>query len=269
MAYIHMYNNNPTSGGTDGNLVSELLPFTGSTVSGNAVVSGTSINTALLTVGQPITGAGIPAGTTIDSIISASSFELSANATTTNDYVLMAQGNLITTNFLNASTSDVSSPIKLALRCDIGYNSVSTTTVTPTPVLSFTANTSSGSNVVTGSSVNTINLGVGQYVTGTGIQAGTKIASITSSTSFTLSLNATANQTGVTLGMGDASKWALAPDNSGSPGTFEPYGNALNINDVIGTTNYIIWARARATSDETPINDLTISLRTLAQIQAV
>lgn len=58
------------------------------------------------------------------------------------------------------------------------------------------------------------------------------------------------------------SKWALAPDNSGSAGTFGAYGASLNVGTV-GATNTIFWIRARATTDELVsfnTDDLSVSL---------
>ena len=57
-----------------------------------------------------------------------------------------------------------------------------------------------------------------------------------------------------------AAKWALAPDNGGTPGTFGAYGAALTITSVINATNTIFWAKAKATSGETPANDTSVDL---------
>jgi len=110
---------------------------------------------------------------------------------------------------LNATSNEVSSPIKLALRCDganapsapNGYQTTGNTVITPT---------------------------------------------------------------------GDTStKWALALDSSGSAGTFGAYGAALTITSVIGQTNVLFWAKAKATSDETPTNDQGTDLVVVATIAAV
>jgi len=69
---------------------------------------------------------------------------------------------------------------------------------------------------------------------------------------------------------GDSSdKWALAPDNGGSPGTFGSYGDSLTISDTIGATNYIFWAKAKALASEDPQNDATVDLKIDATIEAV
>ena len=101
---------------------------------------------------------------------------------------------------LKASLNEESDPIKLAIRCESGYEAVAGTTITPT---------------------------------------------------------------GTT-----ASKWALAPDNAGSPGTFGSYGAALTISGVIGTTNTIFWAKAKATSGEAIGNDTSVDLVVAATIAA-
>lgn len=81
---------------------------------------------------------------------------------------------------------------------------------------------------------------------------------------YTTSGNTTITPTGTS-----SSKWALAPDNAGSPGTFGAYGAALTISSAIGATNQLFWAKAKATSDETPVNDATVDLVIAATIAAV
>lgn len=66
-----------------------------------------------------------------------------------------------------------------------------------------------------------------------------------------------------------AAKWALAPDNAGVPGTWGAYGSALTISSVIGATNQLFWAKAKATSDENPANDTSVDLQVAATIVAV
>jgi len=66
----------------------------------------------------------------------------------------------------------------------------------------------------------------------------------------------------------NADKWALAPDNNGSPGTWGAWGGTLTITAEIGSTNYIFWAKARAVNGETPQNDRSVDLQVNAVIQA-
>jgi hypothetical protein len=101
---------------------------------------------------------------------------------------------------LKASLNEESSPIKLAIRCENGYETVGNTTITPT---------------------------------------GTS-----------------------------ASKWALAPDNAGSPGSFGSYGAALTISSTIGATNTLFWAKAKATSGEAVGSDTSVDLVVAATVTA-
>lgn len=59
-----------------------------------------------------------------------------------------------------------------------------------------------------------------------------------------------------------AAKWALAPDDGGSPGTFGAWGAKIELGAVgpgAGDRKFF-WARARATSDESPVNDTSVTL---------
>ena len=136
MAYIHLYKDNPTSGGTDGTLVSE------------------GDESSPVTVTLTVEDVDVESGA-----------------------------------------------IKLALRCESGYQTSGDTTITPT-----------GDN---------------------------------------------------------SDKWALAPDNGGSPGTFGSYGDPLTISDVVGDTNYIFWVKAKALASEDPQNDASVDLKIDATIEAV
>ena len=64
----------------------------------------------------------------------------------------------------------------------------------------------------------------------------------------------------------NASKWALAPDNGGSAGTWGSYGAALTFASSIGDTNVIFWAKAKAASSESPSNDTSVDLVIDAEI---
>lgn len=58
-----------------------------------------------------------------------------------------------------------------------------------------------------------------------------------------------------------ATKWALAPDNSGSAGTFEAYGDPLDLGDGIDDTTHVpFWIKAKAIDSEVPTNDTTVTL---------
>ena len=98
-------------------------------------------------------------------------------------------------------------------------------------------------------------------------QVGTalKLAIRTDATYQTTSgVNTVISLTGTT-----AAKWALAPDSSGSPGTFGSYGASLTISTQIAPTNTNFWVKAQATTGETPQNDVSVSLQVVAQVEAI
>lgn len=82
-------------------------------------------------------------------------------------------------------------------------------------------------------------------------------------TGYTTSGDTTITPTGTT-----AAKWALAPDNAGAAGTYGAYGAALTISSAIDATNTIFWVKAKATSDESPSNDVSVSLQVSATVAA-
>ena len=58
-----------------------------------------------------------------------------------------------------------------------------------------------------------------------------------------------------------ASKWQLAPDATGSAGTYGAAGAKLTVSgDVDDTNKSYFWAKASATDDETPVNDVSVTL---------
>jgi hypothetical protein len=59
-----------------------------------------------------------------------------------------------------------------------------------------------------------------------------------------------------------ATKWALAPDDTGSAGVFGSYGDALALTGqtVDDTTGVPFWIKAKAIDSETPVNDVTVTL---------
>ena len=70
--------------------------------------------------------------------------------------------------------------------------------------------------------------------------------------------------------VGDSNiKWALAPDSGGSAGTWREYGAALIISNTIVANNYIIWAKAKATSEEVPANDTSVDFHITTIIEAI
>jgi hypothetical protein len=69
------------------------------------------------------------------------------------------------------------------------------------------------------------------------------------------------DSTGVTL-------WQLAPDNAGSAGTPEDWGDPLDFVSKVDDTNTIFWARARVAYTEEPANDTSVNIQVAATIGA-
>lgn len=170
-------------------LFAALCPTrSGTLTNGSAAVTGLS-TTLDMWVGMPVEGAGVPAGTTVASITSTSAITLSANAT--------ASGAQTLTLFLfgygssgSATTFGVPDDRGLHVRAyDSGRGYEQST---------LTANTTNASNVLSSIS-STRGLYVGMPVSGTGIPANAAIASITGSTTATMSANATATGTAAAL----------------------------------------------------------------------
>jgi len=78
----------------------------------------------------------------------------------------------------------------------------------------------------------------------------------------------TSGDTAITPTGTTAAKWALAPDNAGVAGVYGAYGAALTISSAIDATNTIFWAKAKSTSDESPVNDVSVSLQVSATVDA-
>ena len=55
-------------------------------------------------------------------------------------------------------------------------------------------------------------------------------------------------------------KWDLATDAAGSIGSWQGYGSALSVGLVNDTDKSYFWTRAKATDDETPVNDTSVTL---------
>ncbi|RJQ27921.1 MAG: hypothetical protein C4589_07565 [Peptococcaceae bacterium] len=65
-------------------------------------------------------------------------------------------------------------------------------------------------------------------------------------------------------------KWALVPDNAGSPGAFNAYGASLTLSGVIdATTGKAFWVKAKAVSGEGPENDANVDLKVEGTVEAV
>lgn len=66
-----------------------------------------------------------------------------------------------------------------------------------------------------------------------------------------------------------AGKWTFALDNDyadADAAASAVYASQITINEVIGTTNKIFWAKASSSSDENPGNDITVNIYCKATI---
>jgi len=127
--------------------------------------------------------------------------------------VIVYDGNILNTTVRTAHDSIYPAPtaadifsgvnlkVTVAAGVIVGSSSAGTSAmvVGTFPTNTLTGNTSAGSAVVTSLSVSPLLMKVGTHVTGAGIPAGAKIASVDSATQFTLNMNASATATGVTL----------------------------------------------------------------------
>jgi microcystin-dependent protein len=105
--------------------------------------------------------------------------------------------------------------------------------------ISQTGNTTSGNPTIT-NIPSTTNMDVGMPISGTNIQSGTTISTVNSSTSITMSKNATANGTGISFvvapyGIGDGSTTFNAPDLRGRAGIGAGTGSGLT-KRILGVT---------------------------------
>ena len=68
-----------------------VITFTGQSVIGSSTITNVTPSTAGLSVGMPLTGPGIPAGTTITSIVNSTAFTMSSNATSSGTVTIVIQ----------------------------------------------------------------------------------------------------------------------------------------------------------------------------------
>ena len=207
---------------------SPLLTVTGCTTLTTALTVACT-STAALVAGMQVTGAGIAPGTTVASITDATHFVLSTKPGTAHaSFTLVVSpvvpvlcsacattmaGTIVTC----ASTAGLAAGMCIAGAGIAAGTTIASVTNTNSFALSqnATANgaglsllalpqttlancaTTNGSSTVACTS--TLGLVAGTYITGTGVAAGTTIASVTDPTHFVLSQNATATGTGLAL----------------------------------------------------------------------
>lgn len=148
------------------------------TASGSQAV--TSGSTTGLVAGMFVSGTGIPAGARIQSITSGTAFRLNVEATATGSNTMTFSNRTFFTT--TPGQVRVNQPVSGTGIASESY----ITAISPTYNISCT--TTSGSANVTGSTTNLI---AGMYISGTGIPAGTKILTITNSSTFVISADAT------------------------------------------------------------------------------
>jgi hypothetical protein len=173
---------------------SNTVSTTGTATSGSNILTNIQSTNGLL-IGQPITGANIPAGATITALGTTAPFSI----TMSGPAFYNSAGTIFTA--LTTSGSNVLASVSSLAELMVGQTITGTgipanTVITafPTPVtFTFNAITANGSNVLTSVS-STTGLAAGQALTGTGIPANTVITAIGTNT-VTMSANATATIT--------------------------------------------------------------------------
>tara|TARA_Y100000992_G_scaffold70981_1_gene44548 strand:+ start:5823 stop:6953 length:1131 start_codon:yes stop_codon:yes gene_type:complete len=184
--------------------------FTGNVTNGNSGISNINIDaTALLRVGQSISGTGIPSGATILSITNASTIIISKNATSggTGITFTRAASPVITNVSIDATAL-------LAVGQSISgtgiTGSATITSITDANTITISKNAASDQNgttltraasaVLTNVTEVTGKLEAGRTLSGTGIASGATISSFNiASKTLTMSAAATADGTGVTI----------------------------------------------------------------------
>jgi hypothetical protein len=152
------------------------------TTSGSQAV--TTGSTTGLVAGMYVSGSGIPTGARIQSITSGSAFRLNVEAT----------GSGSNTMTFTNNTFFTTTPGQLRLSQPVSGTGITSEAIVTaiSPTVNVSCTTTSGSDTVTGSTANLI---AGMYVSGTGIPSGTKVLTVTNSSTFKISANATASGT--------------------------------------------------------------------------
>jgi Flp pilus assembly protein TadG len=210
-----------------------VTPITGTTTSSSTTISTISgANIAAIQPGMYIYGHGIPSGATVSSV-GTSSIVISSAAT------LTFTGNSLA---VGPTSGNTSTPY------------IDPTTYTATATLSKTSTTV---NLATGTTTN--NIAAGMPVSGTGIAAGTTVATVVSATQITLSADPSANEaTAVTLTFS-----LVGNTTSGSTTVSSLKGGTTSLNSIVvgmPVTGTGIPANAYvATTTGSPPTSLTLS----------
>ena len=260
----------------DANVPSTSTPLTGSTLAiGSAVVSGITSTTGLF-VGENVTGTGVPAGTTIQSINGTTSITLSANATATGPATLAATSFSVNlpsalsngTTSLYVQAVDPAGNVSLdsntlavtivSVASDYNADSYSDAALYSRSTINVTGTLTSGSTLLTALSSLT-GLVKGVTIAGTGVPSGASIAAV-NTTTFNGIL-----ATGSSLVTGLAGTTGLFAGENVS-GTGIPAG--ATIKAVNGSTSITLSANATVTGSQS-LTTTTITLSANATVTGV
>lgn len=170
------------------------------------------------------------------------------------DGVKVVAGNPIITPYLDLASSETCD-IVLALRCDTGEQSTSSTVITPAAAATTLATAAAaGANSIIVASATALQVG-NRIAIGAGDAQ--EIKRITAIADATLSLESalgSAHASGAVVECQSKFQIALA----GADGVFGEYGAALTLSSVISDVNTLIRARVRAiTADGVPCKDVS------------
>jgi len=213
---------------------------------GNTTVSSgiiTSIATYGIVSGMLITGTGIPSGTFV-STVSPSSITISQNATVTGTGTFVFSSPTILNSITTPTEIQLSIPLVLQLASATVSPSLTATGNTTIDSFTYTGNTTINNSTISGITT-TAGIMPGMTITGAGISSSTTVLTVLTN-SITISQNATATATGVTLtfsgytysnvitGMSSTTNIATGMSISG---TSIPYGSTvLTINSSTSIT---------------------------------
>ena len=254
--YLKIYGGSVTAGATDGIAISEgdnSNPITvGSfktSLTNSAVAGATSIvvaNASGFIAGQTIIiGTGINQESKLISSITGNTINLTtALANAQNSGATVAW-------YLSATTGEISSPIKLAVRAVNGYITGANTNI-------YTTQTKLTSAVTAGNMNITVNQNIG-FSVGQTIVIGTEKCTISAiaGTTITLTTGLLSDKASGALvaGLG-YDRWRFSADGA----TWQDWGVPLVLSSGISSVNTIFYAQAKANVGDVPQNDTSLDL---------
>ena len=184
----------------------------------------TCASTASLWPGMIVAGANIPTGATVSSITNSTTFEMSTSATGGGSALTLYAGGITMSGCsITSGTATVTCSSTAGL---VGATSLSLTSGATT------------NNSATVTCASTTGLQVGMPVSASGIPANTVVKAVLSSTQFTMSSNATATSSGLTI---SATLSGMAITGTGIP-------NNTTIQSVTSGTQFTLSGNASATN---------------------